>query len=627
MARRRAALRASDRALYKELNRQVSSAVRRDTREELDRRVRESGPNSMWRSVRPVIAGKRPTRPSPNADTDAVNQYFASIGTATARQVDSAGPELAVRLPRVSTGRFQVAPVTPEHLSRVVGRMASSTSCGADGLCIRFIKQCFGSIYPVITHIVNSSITSHTVPSPWKLALIHPIQKSPKSTDITNFRPISILPTIAKITERVVYEQLFTYFTCHHLFSSSQHGFRTNHSPDTALLDVTDRVFEAMDRREVTLLCLLDLSKCFDVVPHAGLLRKLELYNVDTRWFESYLADHQQQVVAQSHSGSRTLSAALPNPIGTYQGTSLGPLLYSIYANDMSLFVDDASIVQYADDTQVLVSGRPGDIGALIGSMERNMSQLSNWFGKNGMKINAQKTQLIVLGSRQILRHLPTVSINFMGASVSGSPAVRNLGVVFDQCMSFAAHTDDVVRRCTGILIGLSHSRHVLPYSTLTTLVQSLVISLIRYCISVYGSCNATQLARLQKLLNFSARVISGRRKYDHVSEVLRDLGWLSARNLHSYHALTLLKRMLLTAQPESIASRIVRRSDVHQRATRQIDMLHVPMIKSESGRRRFLFTAVTAFNSLPPAMRDLNLRAFKAELRRHLLRQQAADR
>ena len=243
------------------------------------------------------------------------------------------------------------------------------------------------------------------------------------------------------------------------------------------------------------------------------------------------------------------------------------------------------------------------------------------------MKINAQKTQLIVLGTRQNLRQLPTVSINFMGATVSGSPAVRNLGVVFDQCMSFAAHTDDVVRRCTGILIGLSHSRHILPHSTLTTLVQSLVISLIRYCISVYGSCNTTQLARLQKLLNFSARVISGRRKFDHVSDVLRDLGWLSARNMYSYHVLTLLKRMLVTAQPESIASRIVHRRDVHQRATRQIDMLHVPRIKSESGRRRFLFTAVTAFNSLPPAMCDLNLRAFKAELRRHLLRQQAADR
>ena len=317
------------------------------------------------------------------------------------------------------------------------------------------------------------------MPNSWKLALVHPIQKTSKSVDVSNFRPISILPTIAKITERVVYEQLFSYFTSHHLFSSSQHGFRTNHSTDTALITVTEKVLEAMDRREVTLLRLLDLSKCFDVVPHKGLLRKLELYNVDTRWFTSYLADHFQQVVTQSQCGSRTLSAPLPNPIGTYQGSALGPLLYSIYANDLSLYAEDACIVQYADDTQVLVSGRPGDIGALTGNMERNLSQLSNWFGKNGMKINAQKTQVIALGTRQNIRQLPTFSIKFMGAAVSGSPTVRNLGVVFDQCMTFAPHTDDVVRRCTGILIGLSHSRHSLPRDTLSTLVQSLVISFV----------------------------------------------------------------------------------------------------------------------------------------------------
>ena len=381
-----------------------------------------------------------------------------------------------------------------------------------------------------------------------------------------------------------------------------------------------------MDRREITLLCLLDLSKCFDVVPHDGLVRKLELYNVDTRWFVSHLAGHYQQVVTQSQCGSRTLSAPLPNPIGTYQGSALGPLLYSIYANDMSLYADDACIVQYADDTQVLVSGRPGNFGALIGSMERNLSLLSNWFGKNGMKINAKKTQLIAFGTRQNLRQLPAISIKFMGATVSGSPTVRNLGVVFDQCMTFASHTDDVVRRCTGILIGLSHSRHSLPRTTHTTLVQGLVISLIRYCISVYGTCNATQTARLQKVLNFAARVVSGRRKFDHISDVLRDLEWFTAHNMYVYHALTLLKRILDTAQPESLAASLVQRRHVHQRTTRQDDMFHVPSIRSESGRRRFLYSTVTAFNDLPQTTRDLNLRQFKRELRSHILEQQLAN-
>ena len=270
------------------------------------------------------------------------------------------------------------------------------------------------------------------------------------------------------------------------------------------------------------------------------------------------------------------------------------------------------------------VFGRPRDSDALVNSLERNLAALSLWFRKNGMKVNANKTQLIVLGTCQNLRLMPQIQVEFMGAMVVGSRTVKNLGVVFDQNMTFSAHVDDVVRRCTGLLCGLSHSSHSLPRDTLQTIVQALVVSTLRYCISVYGVCGITQMARLQKMFHFGARVISGRRKYDHISEVLKDLNWLTVGNMHQYHSLTLLKQILFAGQPESLYSSLVTRGDIHHRVTRQADRLDRPVIRTDSGRRRFLFSAATAYNALPQSLRDMGPRRFRPELREYLLTKQS---
>ena len=337
------------------------------------------------------------------------------------------------------------------------------------------------------------------------------------------------------------------------------------------------------------------------------------------------MSAHYQQVLIAKPDGGRSLSTPLLNPIGTYQGSALGPLLYAIYAADMPLYLPadvahDRCLVQYADDVQIAVLGRPRDRDALVHSLEQNLAALSLWFRKNGMKVNADKTQLMVVGTSQNIRAMSEIRVEFMGATVTASRTVKNLGVVFDQSMTFSAHVDATVRKCTGLLSGLSHSKHALPLNMLPMIVQSLVVSLIRYCISVYGVCGSTQVERLQRLLNFCARVISGRRKYERISDVLKDMNWLTAENMYRYHSLALLKQTLSTGLPESLHSSLMTRGDVHHRVTRQADLLHRPAIHNESGRRRFLFSAVTAYNSLPQSLREMGPRRFRKNLRKHLL-------
>ena len=132
-----------------------------------------------------------------------------------------------------------------------------------------------------------------------------------------------------------------------HLFSSSQHGFRSGFSTETALATVSDHILSATDRQELTLLCLLDLSKCFDVIDHAKLLSKLQIYSINPDWFSSYLRGHTQSVCTADGRGNRLLSSPLSNPIGIFQGSSLGPLLFQIFANDLPLYAPEANVVHW----------------------------------------------------------------------------------------------------------------------------------------------------------------------------------------------------------------------------------------------------------------------------------------
>ena len=256
--------------------------------------------------------------------------------------------------------------------------------------------------------------------------------------------------------------------------------------------------------------------------------------------------------------------------------------------------------------------------------MESALASLGDYFLSNGLKVNVTKFELLTIGSRQNLRSLPKFTVKFRDTSLTPRPEARNLGVIFDQQLTWDAHVSAVSRKCCGILVSLSHIRHYLPPEILPQIITSLVFSHIRYCLVVYGSGAAGNLHRLQKLINFAARIVSGKRKFDHVSSVREALGWFDAPDLFLFQTLCLLHKVRRTSRPESLADLFTTNRDIPDRLrhTRQDNLLSLPRVRTETGKRRFAYRAALEMNRLTYDCENMSIGKFKRQLQRRLLSQ-----
>ena len=344
---------------------------------------------------------------------DQLNQYFAGVGARVAAEtlqtaIETDFTDAGPRPLRVCASAFTHLCITLPELILTISRLSASGAVGVDGIPITVIRSCLPAVGPLILHLINFSISTPTFPDAWKVAIVTPIHKSGDPKPPGNYRPISILPALSKILEKVVCSQLTSYLITNHILSPSQYAYRPSHSTEDAILDIVEWAARKVDVGDVASLTSIDLSKAFDSVNHSMLLNKLELYGVSSRWFGSYLSGRSQLILS---------SAALPLSHGVPQGSILGPILFLIFVNDLTCFLPHGRPVSYADDTQILDSAppKPSDIQVLKFRAEENIKCLQHWFSLNSLKMNVDKTCFTLLGTKNSVekasdfdrRHLP----------------------------------------------------------------------------------------------------------------------------------------------------------------------------------------------------------------------------
>ena len=207
------------------------------------------------------------------------------------------------------------------------------------------------------------------------------------------------------------------------------------------------------------------------------------------------------------------------------------------------------------------------------------------------------------------------------GETVKESPCVKNLGVLFDRHLSWDAHVSDVIRKSIGLLIGLRHLRHFLPRHAILSIVKGLVISRVRYCISVYGDGSAANHDKLLKVINFAARVVTGIKKYDHISRARDALGLHTPRMMCDLQTASVAHKAIAVGVPDSLAELFHTYAAARDcgRSTRQDRLLRPPGVRTAAGQRAFAYRAATLLNEMPEDVRSRTPSTFKLAAKRFL--------
>ena len=292
------------------------------------------------------------------------NSYFSNVGKTYANKVKSSKKELNAYLDAITrcNKSMFLAPVTSVEIDRIISNLKSKNSSGYDSISNTLLKNLKQSLVLPLTIIFNKSLQEGVFPSAMKLSDVTPLYKTKERYLTNNYRPISLLLTISKILEKIVYVRTYGFLESTGQIYNSQYGFRPKHSCTNAISELTSEIVKGWEHKKNTVASFLDLSKAFDTLNHRVLLNKLERYGIQDHcknWFQSYLHDRKMRTKCVTTGNSKTvLSDYKSVEYGTPQGSCLGPLLFLIFSNDLYLHVEYCKVILFADDTTVYITNR-----------------------------------------------------------------------------------------------------------------------------------------------------------------------------------------------------------------------------------------------------------------------------
>ena len=495
--------------------------------------------------------------------SNTMNNYFCSVGEDLANNVEkSSNPLLTGKYTVNQTAVcFEFKEVECTHIRDAICKMKTSKGSGNDNISSYFLKISLPFITKSLCCIFNKSILKCVFPAQWKIARVTPIFKEGDKNAKSNYRPISVLPVISRLFEKLVYNQLYEYMSTNGLIASCQSGFRAHHSTTTALLKCTDDWLNGIDAGKYAGVVFVDLKKAFDTVDHGILLQKLAHYGVqghELEWFKSYLSKR-TQFTRVNGCDSRVQSISL----GVPQGSCLGPLLFSIYINDLPMVIDNAKVYMYADDT--CISFQADSVAKLNEGLNKDLEALDSWLSGNILSLNVAKTQSMTISTKHkqaaLEKKNEQLCLQMRNETLGAVQNAKYLGVHIDNSLDWKKHIQETSKKISRSLGMLKYAKRYLPFHALKNLYTSVIDPSFRYCCSVWGVCGAAEIHQLQKLQNRAARIITGS-NYDAPSKpLIESLGWKTINDMIQFESRVMVFKSLNRLTPQYLSDLFVANS------------------------------------------------------------------